>query len=247
MTALPADRRAMDEVTIVPVERLELAFAPRPWRFAIERKREIDAHFAALRQANPALWNGPVLMLHEHAIGGAVFHGSYFQTDFASMLAWRHWDHPDADVKNCFAMGALRASDGAFLLGVMGAHTSNPGYVYFPAGLPDDSDIDGARVDLAGNVLREVGEETGLTADDFEADAGWITVLAGPRIAQIKMLRAHAPAAVLRQRIVGFLRAEAEPELADIRIVRGPADLDPMMPPFIRAFLTHVWNGDRLE
>ena len=52
-----------------------------------------------------------------------------------------------------------------------------------------------------------------------------------------------APAAVLRQRILGFLRAEAEPELADIRIVRGPADLDPMMPPFVRAFLAHVWNG----
>jgi hypothetical protein len=30
--------------------------------------------------------------------------------------------------------------------------------------------------------------------------------------------------------------------LADIRIVRGPADLDPMMPPFVTAFLNGVWG-----
>jgi 8-oxo-dGTP pyrophosphatase MutT (NUDIX family) len=233
----------MSDVTIVPVERLELAFAPRPWPFASERRREIEAHFEALRQSNPALWNGRVLMLHQHTISGAVFRGAYLETDFASMLAWRHWDFPDAGVKNCFAMGVLRASDGAFLLGVMAAHTSNSGYVYFPAGLPDESDVDGARVDLGRNLLREIGEETGLTGDDFEADTGWITVLAGPRIAQMKMLRAREPAEALRERILAYLRSEAQPELADIRIVRGPTDFDPKMPPFVVAFLSHVWNG----
>ena len=30
------------------------------------------------------------------------------------------------------------------------------------------------------------------------------------------------------------------PELADIRIVHGPADFDPMMPPFVTAFLSHA-------
>jgi hypothetical protein len=231
------------DVTIVPVERLELVFVPRPWSFAIERRREIDAHFEAMRGANPALWNGRVLMLYHHDIGGTVFHGRYFETDFASMLAWRHWGFPDADVKNCFAMGALRASDGAFLLGVMGAHTANAGSVYFPAGLPDDGDVEGDRVDLMRNVLREIGEETGLAPDEFDVEEGWTTVLAGPRIAQIKMLRAHAPAAELRQRILANLRMQTQPELADVRIVRGPADLDPMMPPFVAAFLSHFWSA----
>ena len=149
----------MSEITILPIKRLELAFAPRPWLFASERRGEIDAHFAALQRANPALWNGRILMLHEYAIRGAVFHGSYLETDFASMMAWRHWDFPDAYVRNCFAMGALQASDGAFLLGVMGAHTSSPGMIYFPAGLPDLSDIDGARVDLDDGHARRIRAE----------------------------------------------------------------------------------------
>ena len=64
-------------------------------------------------------------------------------------------------------MGAVRASDGAFLLGVMDAHTANAGKIYFPAGIADRSDVVGETVDLAGNVMREVAEETGLTADDL--------------------------------------------------------------------------------
>ncbi len=34
-----------------------------------------------------------------------------------------------------------------------------------------------------------------------------------------------------------ILRASGEPELADIRIVRSPADFDPAMPRFVTAFL----------
>jgi 8-oxo-dGTP pyrophosphatase MutT (NUDIX family) len=232
----------MTEITIMPIERLELAFASRPWPFASERRADIDAHFAELQRSNPALWNGRVLMLHQHAIRAAVFHGSYLETDFASLLAWRHWNFPDAAIKNCFAMGALQGADGAFLLGVMAAHTSNPGMIYFPAGLPDSSDIDGARVDLARNVMREVREETGLVEADFEAEPGWTTVLAGPRIAHIKRLRARETATDLRARILANLAQEPQPELADIRIARGPADFDPMMPSFVTAFLRHVWS-----
>jgi len=235
----------MSGVTIVPVERLELAFAPQPWPFAQARRAEIDAHFAGLQRANPALWNGRALMLHRHAIAGAVFRGAYLETDYASLLAWRHWEPPDTDVKNCFAMGALRGSDGAFLLGVMGAHTANAGRIYFPAGLPDLDDIDGERVDLARNVMREVAEETGLTGADFEAEPGWTTVLAGPRIAQVKLLQARATAADLSERIRAHLAREREPELADVRIVRGAADFDPMMPVFVTAFLTHLWSAEQ--
>jgi 8-oxo-dGTP pyrophosphatase MutT (NUDIX family) len=235
----------MSGITIVPVERLELAFAPQPWPFAQARRTEIDAHFESLQRTKPALWNGRVLMLHRHAIAGAVFRGAYLETDYASLLAWRHWDPPDSDVKNCFAMGALRGSDGAFVLGVMGAHTANAGRIYFPAGLPDLDDIDGARVDLARNVMREVAEETGLTGEDFEPEPGWTTVLAGPRIAQVKLLQAHATAVELAARIRAHLAREREPELADIRIVRGSADFDPMMPIFVTAFLTHLWSREQ--
>jgi hypothetical protein len=47
----------------------------------------------------------------------------------------------------------------------------------------------------------------------------------------------------LRADILARLAAEPQAELADIRIARGPADFDPMMPEFITDFLTHMWSS----
>jgi len=229
-------------MTIIPVERAELRFAPWPWPFADRQRAEIDAHFANLMRGHPALWNGQVLLLNDFAVSGNAIHGACFETDFASFIAWRDWGWPDRATYNCFSAGALIGSDGGFLLGVMGDHTSNAGSIYFPSGTPDPRDLTGGLLDLDGSIWRELAEETGLTADDVAADSGFHVVLDGQRVAVLKMLRAHLPAAALRARILAHLAAEAEPELADIRVIRGPDDLDPMMPAFIIGFLTHAWR-----
>jgi hypothetical protein len=100
-------------------------------------------------------------------------------------------------------------------------------------------------VDLLGSVIREVEEETGLTTADFRPQPGWFSVLAGPRVAQMKLLQASAPANELRKRILDFLRRQEQPELSDIRIVRGLPDLTDAIPPFMATFLRHVWSSPR--
>jgi 8-oxo-dGTP pyrophosphatase MutT (NUDIX family) len=232
----------MSAVRVVAVERLELAFVPRPWPFAVVRRAQIDDHFAALKRERPALWNGRVLLMHEYGFAPDAFHGAFFETDFASLVAWRDWGFPDAGVTNCFAQGAVRCLDGAFILGVMGAHTANAGRIYFPSGTPEPHDVIEGRVDMNGSLAREVAEETGLAAGDYEAEPGWLAVVADARIALIKILLAGTRADDLRARIRAHLARQAEPELADVHIVRGPGDLDPMMPVFVPAFLHYVWN-----
>jgi len=232
----------MTTISVVPIDRLVLGHSRWEWPFAHERRVEIDAHFAGLKRVKPALYNGRVLMMRDFAIEGRIFHGHWFDTDFASMLAWRDWDFPDPGVRNAFGMGALRGSDGAFVLGEMSAHTANAGKIYFPAGTPEPHDVSGGIVDLPGSIAREVQEETGLTPADYTPAAGWFTVLAGPRVAQMKLLQAAVPAAELCDRIRAFLAKQREPELADMHIVRGPADITGAMPPFMVAFLQHVWE-----
>jgi hypothetical protein len=232
----------MTQTPVVSIDRLELRFSPKPWPFAQERRPQIDAYFARLCADNPDLWNGRVLVLHDFALAPDVFHGDYLETDFASFLAWRDWDFPDRSIRNCFGLAALRGADGAFLLGVMADHTANAGKVYFVGGTPDPDDIDAGKVDLDGSVLRELSEETGLSTREVSPESGWHAVFAGARIAMLKVLNAPVPAAALRERILQFLASQARPELADIRIVNGPADLDPQMPTFVSAFLDHMWR-----
>jgi 8-oxo-dGTP pyrophosphatase MutT (NUDIX family) len=226
--------------TVVPVAHLELTFAPQPWPFAAERRAEIDAHFRRAQVDRPGIWNGEVLVMHRHRLKEGVLEGSFLQTDFASFMAWRDWGFPAAGVTNCFSMGALRGSDGGWIMGVMAPNTSAGGKIYFPAGTPDPDDVVDGEVDLAGSVIREVAEETGLGTSDFAQQDGWHCVIDGPRIALMKVLQAHEPAEALRRRIRDYLAREATPELADIRIVRSRRDFDPMMPRFVTMFLDHA-------
>src|SRR5262249_17903534 len=61
------------EFSILPVERIDVAFSPQRWAFADERRSEIDAYWADLVRQNPGLWNGRVLMLGDFTIADGVF------------------------------------------------------------------------------------------------------------------------------------------------------------------------------
>src|SRR5215467_6167153 len=119
------------------VTALDLKVESWAWPFAEERRVEIDAHFTERKRERPKIWNGRVLLARNADFADGRLSSSYFETDFASMLAWRDWGFPDRSVFNGFGMGALRSADGAFVLGEMAPHTSNAGRIYFAAGTPD--------------------------------------------------------------------------------------------------------------
>src|ERR1700694_3730459 len=218
------------------VTTLDLSLQPWSWPFADERRADIDAHFAVKQREKP-IWNGRVLLGRNPDFTAERFSSSYFEADFASFLAWRDWGFPDAGVFNGFGMGALRCSDGAFVLGEMGQHTSNAGRIYFPSGTPDLDDISDGAVDIAGSVAREVEEETGLTSADYRAGAHWDCVVSGAAIAMIKVLNVDSSGAALRARIEANLGRQHQPELAAIYLVRGTSDLTAAMPRFVTAFI----------
>ena len=233
----------MTEPIVFSVGQLDLTFDPRPWPFATERQTEISAYFAELRRRKPSIWNGRVLLLRDYEIADGVFRGAFGETDFASYSAWREWGRPPAQAFDCFSAGAVMASDGAALLGVMAAHTFTAGCIYFPCGTPDTDDIVGAKVDLDFSLRRELKEETGIDAAEFVTESGWTTVVDGNLIAQIKTLRSRESAETLRARMLAHLASEAQPEFSDIRIVRGPADFNSAMPRFVTAFLRYHFDG----
>ncbi|MFZ5692886.1 MAG: NUDIX hydrolase [Pseudomonadota bacterium] len=223
--------------TVLRIESLDLSVEPFEWAFAREHGAEIDAHFQAQRRDKPGLWNGRVLLMHRHEIDGTCLRGRYFETDFASFMAWRDFGFPDPNIRNCFALGALQGSDGGYVLGVMSGGTANAGKIYFPGGTPDPNDVTGQRVDLEASVRREVQEETGLSAEEFDVDDAWHCVPAGPLIGLLKPMRAPDTAEGLADRIRAHIGSDPDPELADAFVARGPADIHSMMPEFIQTFL----------
>jgi hypothetical protein len=224
-----------DSITII--DTLDLTLSDWTWSMAEDNRGAIEKYFATLRIAKPSLWNGRVLLLRAHSVSGRAFCGSLFETDFASLLAWRDGVVSDQTVRNCFAMAAIKSADGAFLLGVMGHHTANAGKIYFSAGVTDLQSVTGTRVDLESGMWREVAEETGLTRDDLIAEPLWHTVMTQQRIAHIKVLHSRENADVLRERLLDNISKQREPELADIHVARSEDDIRDEMPSYVVSFL----------
>jgi 8-oxo-dGTP pyrophosphatase MutT (NUDIX family) len=226
----------MTPIAIHRVTQLDLNVRPRRWLFAEQRRADIEAHFAVQQREKP-IWNGRILLARDPDFSADRFSAGYFETDFASFLAWRDWGCPDKDVFNGFGMGALRCSDGAFILGEMGQHTANAGRIYFPSGTPDLDDIREGAVDMAGSVTREVEEETGLTPADYRASPHWDCVVSGAAIAMIRILYVDGSVEALRARIEANLARQEQPELSAIHLVHDTRDLTAAMPRFVTAFI----------
>ncbi|MCW5687790.1 MAG: NUDIX hydrolase [Pseudolabrys sp.] len=233
-----------DTPSVVHVDRLELVYEPKPWPFAEANRRRIDAVFAAAQAKKPALFNGRVLTMHRCAIANGVMSGGFFETDYASFTYWIASGRPEAaSVYDCFGAAAVMSADGAFLLGEMAAHTFNAGQIYFPCGTPDQNDIVGNTVDFDFSVRRELKEETGLDPAELTDEPGWTVVMDGEVICAVKVMRSRIDAAPLRAHLLQNLARERQPELADIKIVRGPDDFQPTMRSFARIFLAARFAG----
>ena len=212
---------------IVEVRAIDCRIAPYEWDFARDERARIDAHWAETLVAKPALFDGRVLVFHALDLEGDTIAGSCFETSYKAFLSWRDFAFPGAPVVNAFAMPALRSIDGAFMLGEMSVTTANGGRLYFPAGTPEPSDADAdGRVDFDANILRELAEETGLTAAEITLASTWTVVFAGPLVAFMKVAQSRLTAAALQDRVIAFNATVSEPELARLVPVRGRDDYD---------------------
>jgi hypothetical protein len=238
------ERSSVPDIEIVTLDRIEISSEPWAWPFAADRRPDIDRYFAELQKKRTGVWNGRAILLHRHAIADNVLHGACFETDYASLCAWREWEFPDPGVCNVFACAALQAADGAWLVGEMASDTAAAGLQYFPCGTPEPSDIDAAgALDLTGNLVRELKEETGLDAATLDVAPGWTMVRDRSFLALMKTLAVRQNADELRAGIRRYIAAQAHSELVDAHIVRSLRDLDPRMPRFMRIFFEHVFGS----
>ena len=234
-------------ISITPIRTVTARRIDFDWPFRRERAGEIATHWQAMKAEKPAMFNGQVLLQCRGEINADGFSADYFELDFASFIAWHRWGYPQqggAQIRNGFAMGALRGRDGAYVMGVMADHTVNAGRIYFAAGTPDPGDVkaDGT-VDLAGSVMRELEEETGLLPSEVSVGEGWRVILSDERVVFMRDLVIDLPGEEARALIRDRLSRQSEPELADIVLARSAADIDEArMPLFMQVFLRDVFK-----
>lgn len=226
-------------VEIVPVSGFRGVREPGDVPLGEGEAEAIAANWAKELARNPKLFDGRILMSVSTAIVDGALVASYRETGFSAYMWWRHVGHPK-DVRNVFGAAAVRSSDGAFLLGRMAGHTSNPGQTYFPAGTPDRDDVVGEGVDLEASIVRELEEETGLGSPLVRPTATRIAVFDDAIVACFRVFETDLDAAALKLRVETTLAAQAEPEFDAVVAARSSDALDATSPAYARAALAYL-------
>ena len=241
----PPDKPAFNlpQRQIVAVRDVMISVDPASHPYETVLAEAIEQNWAVEQAANPALFNGQVCMLAEAALSGGRLSGRCHLVRFATLLYWRK-NRAAATAEHIFAHAMPVSADGALIAIRMGRHTANPGRIYFAAGSFDNDDITDGRIDVKGNMRREVVEEPGLDLHDARADFGYRLYAHDRNAVLLRRYRFDMTAEELADRIADHVAHDPAPEIEGPVIIRKgealPGGLMPHMEPVI------AWHFSRI-
>lgn len=222
---------------VFPVSGFDVRVGAEPHPLFLARRDEIEANWLAEVAANPALFNGEMLIHRDTQLRtDGTIAGTAHLTPFATLLWWRK--QPDRPIaEHLFSVAVPITADGAVLAIEMAAHTANGGRIYCAAGSLDASDVVDGRVDFSGNMAREVTEETGFRLQDARPLSGYwgVRVNRAVTVFQVFQLPFDAEEACLRIR--RHMEDDHEKEIAGPVVIRkrdrAERNYAAFMPPII--------------
>lgn len=229
----------------VRITGVELLMTDGPHPLFQANAAAIEENWQAEAQANPHLFNGQMVLQRQLAFDDGVIRGVAHAIPYSTLLWWRKQSNP-AGALHLFGFAVLVSSDNAIVAIRMSGRTANPGQVYCAAGSLDLNDIVDGRLDLSGNMRREVREETGLDLDAAEADPHFYASHADNRVVVFQFYRFSLTAAEMVDRIETHMPHDAKQEIDGAVVIRS-ADrkahhYNPMMFPILDMFFTRPDN-----
>lgn len=221
---------------VLPVHEIDVRLLDAPHPYESANAREIADNWKREHAANPALFNGTMVLLSALELSGTRLFGQCHPVRYATMLYWRKNKGLDG-VEHSFAFPALVSRDNALVAIRMGRHTANPGRIYFPAGSFEPSDFTDGQVDLHGNMSREVMEETGIDIRPVPRDPHDHIYSENHSTVIFRRYWLDKDADELAQRIEQFVASEAEPEIEGPVVIRNgemPDGISPHMAAIVR-------------
>ncbi|SIQ56203.1 hypothetical protein SAMN05880590_105161 [Rhizobium sp. RU35A] len=202
------------ERTVFKIAGIEMRVAPGRHRLEALAAAEIAENWAAEVAANPALFNGEVLLPEEMVLREGVIHATARATGFATTLWWRKQVSPTEGLfLNASAVPI--SADGLPIAIRMAPHTANAGKVYFATGSLDLSDVrDDGTCDVLGSMTREVLEETGIDLKrEATAEPALYAVHFGRRFFVFRFFHLSESAEQICRRVERHMQGETEPEI----------------------------------
>ena len=208
------------EATVFPIAGVDLRVLPGSHPFVVAEEAAIRENWAKETAANPALFDGRLVFQQRLSFGEDGIAGEGYVTPFSAFMWWRRQPQRQGGL-HIFAYPVLESSDGALVAIRMGAHTANPGQVYFAAGSLEQEDIVDGRCDIEANMRREVHEETGLDLSDSVAGQGLYASYSRRTVTLMRLFRFDMTADEMVKRIEAHMLVAEDKEIAGAVAIRS--------------------------
>lgn len=229
---------------ILAVDDIDVRLDPGPHPFARDNAEAIAENWQHEIAANPALFDGMVVLLSQLAYRDSRLVGRCHAVNYSTFMLWRK-RRENSGAEHAYAHAMLVAGDNALVAIRMGPHTVNAGRVYFAAGSFEPIDFRDGLVDVDFNMIREVREETGLDLSGAERGKRWHAMSTNSGTVIFRRYHETASADEIARRISAFVAAETEPEIEGPVIIRHAADLPDGLSPHMKPLIEwHFANGN---
>lgn len=228
---------------ILPVNAIDVRLDPGPHPFARDNEQAIAENWQREIAANPALFDGTVVLLSQLAWRDNRLVGRCHAVNYSTFMLWRQ-RRENSGAEHAYAHAVLVAGDNALVAIRMGPRTVNAGRVYFAAGSFEPIDFRDGLVDVDFNMIREVREETGLDLSAARRGMRWHALSTASGTVIFRRYHVDEPADEIARRISAFVAAETDPEIEGPVIIRHAADLPEGLSPHMRPLIEWHFAGE---
>ncbi|OBQ81487.1 hypothetical protein [Mesorhizobium sp. WSM3873] len=209
---------------ILPVDAVDVRLVASPHPFERDNQTAIAENWRREMEMKPALYDGTVVLLSALSYRDSRLIGRCHAVKYSTFMLWRK-NRELSGAEHAYAHAVLVAGDNALVAIRMGSHTVNAGRVYFAAGSFEPIDFRDGVVDIDFNMIREVGEETGIDLSGAARGQRYYTLSTSSGTVIFRRYHVPEPAEELARRISAFVATEAEPEIESPVIIRNATDL----------------------
>ncbi|AFL52888.1 8-oxo-dGTP pyrophosphatase MutT (NUDIX family) [Sinorhizobium fredii] len=241
MAFLESNRPAWPaEGTIFPVSEIDIEVSAEPHPFHLAEAERARESWQREIAANPHLFDGRMVLQRSVRIAEGRIVARAHIVPYSTFLWWRKTRESGA--YHIFGMPMLLSSDGALIAIRMGPHTANAGRVYSPGGSLEPEDVVDGRCDVAGNIAREVKEETGISLSEAIAEPRWHAIHMDGTVTVFRVFRLAATADEVIARVAAHVAADPHPEIDEALAIRGPEPTAHNYPEFIPPILKWLFT-----
>jgi 8-oxo-dGTP pyrophosphatase MutT (NUDIX family) len=227
---------------ILPVDAIDVRLDPGPHPFALDNEQAIAENWQREISANPALFDGTVVLLSALAWRDRRLVGRCHAVSYSTFMLWRK-RRADSGAEHAYGHAMLVAGDNALMAIRMGSHTVGAGSVYFAAGSFEPVDFHDGLVDVDFNMIREVREETGLDLSDAVRGPHWHALSTTSGTVIFRRYHVDGSADDIASRIRAFVAAEVDPEIEGPVIIRNATDLPEGLAPHMKPLVEWHFAG----